>query len=95
LVGESDDRNRELAEYLTGVACASFLRRPELSPGVPYELVGVYASNRESARKGWGCFPVIAGKKVLTGMINGWALYSQTPAALMRDIRNRIKLWAL
>jgi hypothetical protein len=60
---------------------------------VPYELVGVYASERESARKGWGYFPVLAGEKVLTGMINGWALYSHRPADLLREIRNKLELW--
>jgi hypothetical protein len=55
--------------------------------------VGVYASERETARKGWGYFPVLAGKKVLEGSINGWALYSHRPADLLRDIRKRLKMW--
>ena len=82
----------ELGDYLTDLACDG-LPYPQLVPKVPYRLVGVYASEREDRHKGWGYFAVASDKGLLEGSINGWALYTRSPAALIRDIHKRPDLW--
>lgn len=84
LVGPKADGD-PLGDYLTDLACEGLA--PEFFPTIPHRLVGVYAAERESKRLGWGYFPMNTGEKVLTGLINGWALYSLRPEALMAEIR--------
>jgi hypothetical protein len=91
LVGP-DAQGDVLGDYLTDLVCVCLPWR-ELIPKVPYQLVGVSAGEREAVRKGWGYFPVLAGKKVLEGSIDGWALYSHEPEDLLRDVHERLGLW--
>lgn len=88
LLGPEADAD-DLGDYLTDLACDS-LPGEEYFPTIPYRLVGAYASERESKHTGWGYFPIVVGESVLTGMVNGWALFSLRPQELMADIRYRV-----
>jgi hypothetical protein len=88
-----DAQGDELGDYLTDLACDS-IPYPQIFPRVTYHLTDFNALDREKICKGSGVFPLANDQGLeLWAKLYGWALYSRHPAALVADIRKRIRLW--